>query len=158
MAHATVALTAHQSSPLKDPLEQAPPRSRAHASLGQAPPRSRGCAYLEQAPPRSRVRAALEQAPPRSRALHTRTSVPVHGLLMFGQRRGGAIMRLGLAPRFCCTNSLGGNPSPPLWGTVRCGRCQSRDAAPPTPVRLTCRALEGGPAAPSIYFPVTLQG
>jgi hypothetical protein len=53
-------------------------------------------------------------------------------------------MRLGLTPRFCCTNSLGGNPSPPLWGTVRRGRCHSRDAAPPTPVRLTRRALEGG--------------
>jgi hypothetical protein len=83
MAHATVALTAHQSSPLKDPLEQAPPCSRAHASLGRAPPRLRGCAYLEQAPPRSRVRAALEQAPPRSRTLRTRTPVPVHGHLMF---------------------------------------------------------------------------
>jgi hypothetical protein len=70
---------------------------------------------------------------------------------------GGAIMHLGLTPRFCCTNSLGGNPSPPLWGTVRRGRCQSRDAVPPTPVRLTRRALEGGPAAPSICFPVTLQ-
>jgi hypothetical protein len=67
-------------------------------------------------------------------------------------------MRLGLAPRFCCTNSLGGNPSPPLWGTVQRGRCQSRDAAPPTPVRLTRRALEGGPAAPSIHFPVTFAG
>jgi hypothetical protein len=51
-----------------------------------------------------------------------------------------------------------GNPSPPLWGTVRHGRCQPRDAAPPTPVRLTCRALEGGPATPSICFPVTSQG
>jgi hypothetical protein len=67
-------------------------------------------------------------------------------------------MRLGLTPRSCCTNSLGGNPSPPLWGTVRRGRCQPRDAAPPTPVRLTCRSLEGGPAAPSKCFPVTLQG
>jgi hypothetical protein len=83
MAHATVALTAHQGGPLKDPLEQAPPRSKAHASLGRAPPRSRGYAYLEQAPPRSRVRAALEQGPPRSRALRTRTPVPVHGHLMF---------------------------------------------------------------------------
>jgi hypothetical protein len=35
---------------------------------------------------------------------------------------------------------------------VRRGRCQSRDAAPPAPVRLTRRALEGGPAAPSIYL------
>jgi hypothetical protein len=71
---------------------------------------------------------------------------------------GGAIMRLGLAPRSRRTNSLGGNPSPPLWGTVRRGWYQSRDTAPPTPVRLTRRALEGGPAAPSICFPVTLQG
>jgi hypothetical protein len=67
-------------------------------------------------------------------------------------------MRLGLTPRSCCTNSLGGNPSPPLWGTVRRGRCQPRDAAPPTPVRLTCQALKGGPATPSKCFPVTLQG
>jgi hypothetical protein len=29
---------------------------------------------------------------------------------------------------------------------------------PPTPVRLTCRALEGGPAQPSSAFPVTTQG
>jgi hypothetical protein len=67
-------------------------------------------------------------------------------------------MRLGLTPRSCRTNSLGGNPSPPLWGTVRRGRCQPRDAAPPTPVRLTRRALEGGPATPSKCFRVTLQG
>jgi hypothetical protein len=63
-----------------------------------------------------------------------------------------------LAPVLLHTNSLGGNPSPPLWGTVRRGRCLPRDAAPPTPVRLTRRALEGGPAAASICFPVTLQG
>jgi hypothetical protein len=31
-AHAAVAPMAHQDGPLKDPLEQAPPRSRAHAS------------------------------------------------------------------------------------------------------------------------------
>jgi hypothetical protein len=50
-----------------------------------------------------------------------------------------------------------GNPSPPLWGTVRRGRCQPRDTAPPTPVRLTRRALEGGPATPSNHFLVNLQ-
>jgi hypothetical protein len=98
MAHATVAPAAHQGGPLKDPLEQAPPRSRPHTSLGWAPPRSRECAYLEQAPPRSRVRTTLERAPPRSRvrttleralprsrALRTRTPVPVcgYGHLMF---------------------------------------------------------------------------
>jgi hypothetical protein len=79
MAHATVAPTAHQGGPLEDPLERAPPHSRAHASLGWAPPRSREYAYFEQAPPRSRVHAALEQALPRSRALRTRTPVLVRG-------------------------------------------------------------------------------
>jgi hypothetical protein len=59
MAHATVALTAHQGGPLKDPLEQAPPHSREYA-------------YLEQAPPRSRVRAGLEQA--RVRAFNALTT------------------------------------------------------------------------------------
>jgi hypothetical protein len=39
MAHIAVALTAHQGGPLKDPLEQAPPRSRAHdrPRAGSAP-------------------------------------------------------------------------------------------------------------------------
>jgi hypothetical protein len=82
MDSATMALTAHQGGPLQDPLEQAPPRSRAHASLGRAPPRSRGCAYLEQASPRSRVRSALERAPPRSRVLRTHAPAPVRGHLM----------------------------------------------------------------------------
>jgi hypothetical protein len=78
-AHATVALMTHQSGPLKDPLEQTPPRSRAHASLGRAPPCPRENASLERAPPRSRVRAALEQVPSRSRASHARTPDPVRG-------------------------------------------------------------------------------
>jgi hypothetical protein len=41
---------------------------------------------------------------------------------------------------------------------VRHGRCQPRDTAPPTPLRLTRRALEGGPATPSNRFLVILQG
>jgi hypothetical protein len=79
MAHATMAPTTHQGGPLKDPLEQATPRSRAHTSLGRAPPHSREYAYLERAPPHSRVRAALEQAPPRSRALRMRRPFPYAG-------------------------------------------------------------------------------
>jgi hypothetical protein len=51
-----------------------------------------------------------------------------------------------------------GSPSPPLWRTVRRGQCQLRDTVPPTPVRLTRRALEGGPVAPSNPSLVTLQG
>jgi hypothetical protein len=41
---------------------------------------------------------------------------------------------------------------------VRHGQCQLRDAVPPTPVRLTRRAHEGGPAAPSNPSLMTLQG
>jgi hypothetical protein len=51
-----------------------------------------------------------------------------------------------------------GNPSPPQCSTVRQGRCQLRDTVPPTPVRLTRRALEGGPVAPSNVFSVRTQG
>jgi hypothetical protein len=39
-----------------------------------------------------------------------------------------------------------GRPSPPLYSTVRRGRCQPRDTMPPAFVRLTCRALEMGAA------------
>jgi hypothetical protein len=51
-----------------------------------------------------------------------------------------------------------GNPSPPLFCTVRQGRCQLRDTVPPTPVRLTRHALEGWPAAPSNIFYLLMQG
>jgi hypothetical protein len=50
-----------------------------------------------------------------------------------------------------------GNPSPPLQGAVRYGQCQPRGTVLPTPVRLTRRALEGGPAAPSNSSLVILQ-
>jgi hypothetical protein len=67
-------------------------------------------------------------------------------------------MRLGIMPRRCSANSLGGNPSPPLWGTVRHGQCQLCGTVPPTSVRLTRRALEGGPATPSNHFLMNPQG
>jgi hypothetical protein len=160
MARATVAPTAHQGGPLKDPLEQAPPRSRAHTSLGWAPPRFEGVrlpragsASLE-GPYRPQAGPASLEAAPHAHA-RSRTRVRAFNALTTAGRRYHAP---GTRAPICCTNSLGGNPSPPLWGTVRRGRCQYRDAAPPTPVRLTRRALEGGPAAPSICFPVTLQG
>jgi hypothetical protein len=38
------------------------------------------------------------------------------------------------------------------------GRCQPRDIVSSTSVRLTRRALEGGPVEPSNAFPVTTQG
>jgi hypothetical protein len=104
--------------------------------------------------------ASLEGSPPpRSRLPRTRTC---------SRTRVRAFNALTMAGR--CHHAPGnhapallhqlprGNPSPLLWGTVRCGRCQSRDTAPPTPVRLTRRALEGGPATPSNHFLVILQG
>jgi hypothetical protein len=51
-----------------------------------------------------------------------------------------------------------GNPSPPLWRTMQHGQCQLRDTMPPTPVRLTRRALEGGPVAPLNPSLVNSQG
>jgi hypothetical protein len=151
-AHAAEAPTAHQGSPLEDPLEQASPRSRARASLGRAPPRSRGCAYLEQAPPRSRVHSALKRDPPRSRALRTRACSRTRAfntLTSAGRHHHAPGARAPVPPHQLPRRE----PIPTtVGGTVRRGWCQSRDAAPPAPVRLTRRALEGGPAAPSIYL------
>jgi hypothetical protein len=67
-------------------------------------------------------------------------------------------MRLGIMPRRCCANSLGGTHPRHCGGTVRHGQCQLRGTAPPTPVRLTRRALEGGPTTPLNRFLVNLQG
>jgi hypothetical protein len=49
-----------------------------------------------------------------------------------------------------------GNRVPARHCVALCGR--PRDTAPPTPVRLTRRALEGGPTAPSNAFSVITQG
>jgi hypothetical protein len=62
------------------------------------------------------------------------------------------LTRLGITPRRCSTDSPG-RPSLPLCNTVWWGRCQPRDTAPPTPVWLTHRALEGGRQNPRILFP-----
>jgi hypothetical protein len=155
-----VAPTAHRSGPVKGSLEQAPPRSRAHASLeGSRLPRA-GSASLEGSRfPRARSASLEGSSPPRSRPphkhTHPRTRVRTFNALTQQSR---AIMRLGITPRRCSANSLGGNPSPPLWGTVRHGQCQLCGTAPHTPVRLTRRALEGGPVTPSNHFRVNLQG
>jgi hypothetical protein len=58
------------------------------------------------------------------------------------------LTRLGITPRRCYTHSWE-RPSPPLYNTVRRGQCQLRGTVTPTFVRLTRRALEGGPAEPS---------
>jgi hypothetical protein len=65
--------TAHQSGPLKGPLERVPPRSRVHTSLEEVPPHSRVHDSLERAPPHSRVHLRL------ARGFCTRMSAPAHG-------------------------------------------------------------------------------
>jgi hypothetical protein len=78
------------------PSSRLPPRSRAHA------PSSR-------LPPRSRVPASLERAPPPSRLPHehtcSRTRVRAFNALTQQSR---SITRLGITPRRCTANSLGG--------------------------------------------------
>jgi hypothetical protein len=130
-----------------------------HGQKGSRLPRA-GSASLEGTRLPRAGSASLEGSPPpRSRPPHKharpRTRVRAFNALTQQSR---AIMRLGITPRRYSANSLGRNPSPPLWGTVRHGQCQLRDTAPPTPVRLTCRALEGGTATPSNRFLVNLQG
>jgi hypothetical protein len=111
----------HWSGPIKGPLEQVPPRSRANASLERVLPRSRANTSLERVPPRSRARPFLERVPPRSRARtpssglrlargfpRTRTCsrmrVRAFNALTWQSR---AITRLGITPRCCSANSLG---------------------------------------------------
>jgi hypothetical protein len=138
------------------------PSSRLRLARGCAPPSGglrpvRGGALTSSGLRLARGSALPSNVVRLARGRSARAPASVRGHLMPRQRRGGAIMRLGLTPRYHRTNSPGGSPSPPLWGTVWRGWCQSRDASPPTPVRLTRRALEGGPAAPSTSFLVTLQ-
>jgi hypothetical protein len=123
------------SVPFEGPL---PPRAGSASLEGLLRPRT-GSASLEgalHACACSRTRAfnTLTQAGRRHHAPGARAPVPPHQLPWR-------------------------DPIPATVGsTVWRGRHQSRDAAPPAPVRLTRRALEGGPAAPSICFLVTLQG
>jgi hypothetical protein len=127
------------------------PSSKLHLARGYTPPSSRFRLARGFTAPSSGLRLV--------RGSLTRTPAPARGyghlMLWHGGRRHHAPGNHAPAlshqlPR--------GNPSPPLWRTVRRGRCQPRDTAPPTPIRLTCRALEGGPPTPSNCFLVNLQG
>jgi hypothetical protein len=107
--------------PNKAPLEQGPPRSRAHApssevrlARGLTSPSSglrlaRGSRSPERVPPRSRVPTPLERAPPRSRLLHGHTCscTRVRAFNALTQQ-SRAITRLGITPWRCSANSLGG--------------------------------------------------
>jgi hypothetical protein len=143
--------TAHAAGHRR-PTETAPlevPSSRLRLARGLAPPRAGSAPFEEQllprvVPPRSRAhspsngfRPARGSVPPPAGARHAHGR-PAHVRWPCTRAfnaltpRDGAIMRPGLAPRCRRTNSPGRRPSPPLWeGTVRYGRCQSRDTARP---------------------------
>jgi hypothetical protein len=146
--------TAQRSGPVKGSLERAPPRSRVYSSLERAPPRSRAHDSLEWAPPRSRVRLRLARGLPHTHA-RPRTRVRAFNVLT---RRGQCHHAPGNHARALLHQLPRGTHLCYYGGTVRHGQCQPRDTALPTPVRLTRRALEGGPATPSNRFLVILQG
>jgi hypothetical protein len=109
-------------------------------------PRARSASLEGSTPPR--------RGPSRSRApAHTLPALlpPCTGILC--SDIAGCTPRPGAVPP-----TPWGRPSLPLCSIVRRGRCQLRDIVPPTPERLTRRALEGGPVAPSNVFSVITQG
>jgi hypothetical protein len=121
------------------------PRAASASLEGSRLPRA-GSASLEGSCFLRASSASLEgSSPPHSRPPHehtrSRTRVQAFNALTQQSR---AIVRLRITPRRCSADSLGGKPSPPLWGTVRHGQCQLRGTVPPTPVWLMRRSLEGG--------------
>jgi hypothetical protein len=134
------------------PLEDARlPRAGSVPFEGVRLPRA-GSAPLE-GPLRPRTGSASLEGAPHARAC-SRTRA-FNALTVAGRRHHAPGARAPVSPHQFPRRE----PIPAtVGGTVRRGRCQSRDAAPPALVRLTRRTLEGGPAAPSTCFLVTLQG
>jgi hypothetical protein len=127
------------------------PRAGSASLEGPHPPRA-GSASLE-GPLRPRTGSASLEGTPRACAC-TRAQA-FNALTTPGRRHHATGARAPVPPHQLPRRG----PIPAtVGGTVRRGRRQSRDAAPPAPVRLTRRALEGGPSAPSTCFLVTLQG
>jgi hypothetical protein len=129
-----VAPAAHQSGPVEGSLEQAPPRSRVHdlpransASLeGSRLPRANSASLEGSRPPRASSTSLEGSSPPCSRPRHeqarSRTRVRAFNVLT---RRGSTIIRLGIMPRPCRTDSLG----EPIPATV--GDCAIRSVSAP---------------------------
>jgi hypothetical protein len=127
------------------------PRASSVPFEGVRLPRA-GSASLE-GPLRPRTGSALLEGAPHARA-YSRTRA-FNALTTAGRRHHAPGARAPVLPHQLPRRE----PIPAtVGGTVRRGRCQSRDAAPPAPVRLTRRALEGGLAAPSICFSCDLAG
>jgi hypothetical protein len=135
-----------------------PPSSGFRLTQGPAPPSRRFRLARGPAPPSSRFRLA-RGPPPRSRLPHmrtcSRTRVRAFNALTQQSR---AIARLGITPRRCSANSLGEAHPRHCRGLWDMASVSSVALCRPLPYRLTRRALEGGPVAPSNSSLVNLQG
>jgi hypothetical protein len=126
-----------QAAGLRRPTETTPlevPSSGLRLARGRTPPRAGSAPFEERILPRV-VPHPLEGSLPLERVAYRSRVRPALGLTQAfnaATPRDGAIMHPGLAPRCRRTNSPGRRPSPPQWeGTVRYGRCQSRDTVRP---------------------------
>jgi hypothetical protein len=105
-----------------------------------------GSASLE-GPPRPRTGSVSLEGAPHARAC-SRT-LAFNDLTPAGRRHHAPGARAPVLPHQLPRR----DPIPAtVGGTVRRGRRQSRDVAPPAPVRLTRRALEGGRPHPRLAF------
>jgi hypothetical protein len=142
MAHAAKAPAAHQAAHSKTPS------NRYHFARGCAPPSGGFRLARGSAPPSSEVRLARGR-PARARLL---------------PRAGIKCPDIGGTVPSCAQGTRPGAAAPTPQEGAHPDHCGGGDCAArpvpraPAPVRLTHRALEGGPAAPSICFLVTLQG
>jgi hypothetical protein len=145
MAHAAKAPAAHQAAHSKTPS------NRFRLARGCTPPSGGLRPFRGGAPPSSEVRLARGSAPPSNEVRLTRGR-PARARLL--PRAGIKCPDIGGTAPSCArgtrpgatapTPQEGAHPRHCGGGTVRRGRCQSRDAVLPALVRLTRRALEGG--------------
>jgi hypothetical protein len=135
------------------------PSSRFRLARGHTTPSSRFGLAQGHTPPSSGFRLARGLTPPSSgfRLARGLTSAsleaPLHSRL-FPHVGTGILCSDTAEPRHHAPGNHAsalfrqlprGNPSPPLWGTVRYGQCQPRGTVLPTPVRLTRRTLKPFP-------------
>jgi hypothetical protein len=126
-------------------LGRGPPRSRLLCPLGRGPPRSRPSSEVRLARGLSIPSGGVRFTRGHSHARCPRAPVPArayeHLRLYTPGNHAPALFRQ--LPR--------GNPSPPLFSTVRQGRCQLRDTVPPTPGN-TSRPRRGASGTLKYFF------
>jgi hypothetical protein len=135
-----------------------PPSSRFRLARGYTPPRAGSVSLEGTRPPRAGSVSLEGSPPPRSRLPHartcSRTRVQAFNALTWQSR---AIMRLGITPRRCSANSLGGTHPATMgdcatWPVSAPWHCAAHSCTASAPRPRT------GPVAPSNPSLVNLQG